>query len=163
SALLRTDAAQAEAHLHRALPLWEGLVREVPSEPDYQINLEATRTNLAFIALAGGRLAEAKDQLPPSAPPSAPIPSRPPPPPPAPKRARVDQNRDAVRTTLRSIEFTLGMVQGQALSKAGDLAGAESAYRRALESSRASPGGPSLAPALRALRDKNEAAACNGL
>src|SRR5262249_21951045 len=78
-------------------------------------------------------------------------------------RSVVNQNRDSVRAALRSSEFTLGMVQGQARSKAGDLAGAESAYRRALESSRASPVGPSRTPAIRALRDKNEAAACNAL
>lgn len=57
----------------------------------------------------------------------------------------------------------MGMGKGQALSKAGDVAGAEAAYRWAAESSPASAGGPPLAPALRALRDQNEAAACNGL
>jgi serine/threonine protein kinase/tetratricopeptide (TPR) repeat protein len=160
SALLQTDPAQAEVHLRRALPTWEDLVREVPSELDYQINLEATRTNLAFIALARGRLAEGRDQLARSAARWEAIASGPLP---ASKRSLVNQNRDRVRTSLRSIGFTLGMVQGPALSKAGDLAGAESAYRRAMESSRTSPGGPSLTPAIRALRDKNEAAACHGL
>src|SRR5262249_25439673 len=56
-------------------------------------------------------------------------------------------NAAQVRLPTAIIKFAREMVQGQALSKAGDLAGAKSAYRRALESSRASPGGPSLAPA----------------
>ncbi len=55
------------------------------------------------------------------------------------------------------------MMEGRALRQAGDDTGAEAVYRRALESSRVLPGGPSLAPALRALRDKNEAHARNGL
>jgi tetratricopeptide (TPR) repeat protein len=61
--LLQSDPARAEGHFLSALPLWENLVREVPSELDYQINLEATRTDLALTALAQGRLAEGREQL----------------------------------------------------------------------------------------------------
>ena len=55
------------------------------------------------------------------------------------------------------------MNQARTLSRAGDLAGAEAAYRRALESARALPVGPSLTPAPRAHRNHNEATASNNL
>jgi tetratricopeptide (TPR) repeat protein len=160
AALLRSDPARAESHFRTALPLWEDLVRGVPSELDYRINLEATRTDLALTALAQGRLAEGREQLTRCASQwealaSVPLPAS--------KRALVNQNHDLVRTSLAPIEFALAMGQGAALRKAGDDAGAEAAYRRALQVRLASPGGSSLAPALRAHRDKNEAAACNGL
>ena len=159
-ALLRSKPAEAEVHFRTALSLWEDLAREVPAELDYQIKLAAVRTLLATTAIAQGRLAEAREQLAMSAATwdalgSGPLPAS--------KRAVVDQNRSSVRASLRSIEYSLGMEQGQRLSKAGDVAGAVAAFRRALDFSRALPGGALRGPALDALNDKNEAVACNAL
>jgi hypothetical protein len=160
AALLRSDPARAGDHFRKALPLWEALVREVPSEVDYRINLEATRTNLALTALALGRLAESREELARCAAGwealgSVPLPAA--------KRAGVNRNRDLVRNVLGTVESALGAAQALALHKAGDDAGAEVACRRALELLVKWPGGPSLAPAIRALRDKSEAAVRNDL
>ncbi len=57
------------------------------------------------------------------------------------------------------------MKQGVALQKAGDDAGAEAAYRRAMDALRTARGSPNLSPSAadKVLLDKNEAAARNGL
>lgn len=159
-ALLRLNPAKAEDHFRKALPLWERLVQDVPSELNYQITLEVVRTDLAIAAFAQARLAEASEQLKRSAAQwealaSSPIPAS--------QRALVDRHRNLVRTTLGSIDFALNVAQGQTLKRAGDLAGAEAAYRRALESTQSLKGGSSRTPALEVLRNKNEAAALNDL
>jgi len=142
-ALQMSDPARAEGHFRRAIPLWEELVREVPSELDYPINLQLTRTLLALSAGAQGRLAEAREPLTRSgveweALASGTLP--------APKRAIVDLNRNLIRSALRSIEFALEFGQGQALWKANDMTGAEAAFRRALEAVLTSPGARRLPP-----------------
>jgi tetratricopeptide (TPR) repeat protein len=163
TALIKSDPAQAESHFRRALPLWEELVREVPSELNYQINLGATRTNLALSAGAQGRFAEAREQLTRSAAQWEALASGPLA---ASKRAIIDRNRDLVRSVLPSMEsavamneFAVSMKQGVALQKAGDDAGVEAAYRRALDTLRTARGSPSLSPsAPLKLLDKSEAA-----
>ena len=55
--------ARAEDHFRKVPPLWEGLVRDTPSNTDYQIGLEPACTILAFTVLAQGRPAEAREQL----------------------------------------------------------------------------------------------------
>jgi len=180
TALVNSDPAQAESYFRRALPLWEELVREVPSELDYQINLEATRTSLAIRAAAQFRFAEAREQLTRSAAQWEALASGPLP---ASKRAIIDRIRDSVRSVLSHIEnvvslneFAMSMSQGVALHKAGDDAGAEAAYRRAMATIRTVRGSPSPPPsaalnvlrdksdaALNVLRDKSEADASNGL
>ncbi len=161
AAIQKLDRSRSEAHFRRALPLWEELVREVPSEPEYRINLELTRTVLGFSASAQGRHAEGREQLMRSAGEWEAIASGPLP---ASKRAIVDRNRALIRSVLPSIEAAVSMMQGGALHKAGDDAGAEAAYRRALKALGASPGGPGPSPfSTRPVRGKSYAEACNAL
>ncbi len=43
--------------------LWDELVREVPSEPNYRINLAVTNSNLGYVLVAQGRIKEAREEI----------------------------------------------------------------------------------------------------
>jgi tetratricopeptide (TPR) repeat protein len=152
-------------------------VLEVPSEIDYQINLEATRTEIGLMALSQGRLAEGREQLTKCAAQWEALKSFQLA---ASKRAIVDQNRGLVRNMLASpvlrqldpgqssqvlgaIGIKEWQVRGAALQKAGDDAEAEAVYRRALEACLASADKTSATTTPSAVRDKEEAASRNSL
>ncbi len=63
SRLIASRPDQGRGLLRRAIVLWEALVREVPSEPDYRINLAVTRKNLGCMLIAQGRDKEAEEEL----------------------------------------------------------------------------------------------------
>ena len=56
-ALLKSEPARAEGQFRKALPLWERLVQDDPSELGNKIVLESTRTSLAITALRRAGLA----------------------------------------------------------------------------------------------------------
>ena len=116
--------------MRTALPLWEELVREAPSELDYQISLDATRSTLAFCAGAQGRFAEAREQLAPS---SARWEALACGPLTASQRAILDPNRDWVRSVLSSIERAESM---------DELAVSVMRGRAFRHDTRSGPGGP---------------------
>ena len=57
--LSRSDPSQAERHLGNAIPLWEQLVHEVPSESSYLVNLGNAYGNLGDALAAQGKLDDA--------------------------------------------------------------------------------------------------------
>jgi tetratricopeptide (TPR) repeat protein len=156
SRLVSSDVRRAELHFRRALTCWEALVEESPSDNDYRIGLATTRFKLGNVLIAQGRINEARVELKKC---SALFDSLALVPLPKSKRTLVDGTHGFLRTS----ECSLLLQEGQSLRQAGNDTSAEVAFRRALDSLRAAPGAPPLAPAHQALREKYEAAACNSL
>jgi tetratricopeptide (TPR) repeat protein len=152
----RSDPATAAGHFRKARALWETLVSEAPARVDYRIHLAATQLNLGNLLVAEGRLDEAENQIAAASRHIETVSARSLP---MDQRARVNQ----IRVAAQSFECNRLMHEGLAHRKAGDDVAAEASYRRALESLEASGHVPSLAPAQRDLRSRNEAAARNGV
>ncbi len=155
-AFLQADPARAEQQFRSAATTWENLAHQSPSEVELRINLEAARTNLALAALAQGRVDEGREGLTRSsarweALMAGPVSGS--------NQSIIDKNRSFIRSTLSSFEFAQMMTEGSISMKAGDLAKAETVYRRALETCRGSRDSLSPDPLLA----KREAMACNDL
>jgi tetratricopeptide (TPR) repeat protein len=136
------------------------LVHALPTEYDYSINLESTRTNLAILKYAQGRMSEATEPLARCVVgwetlASSPLTKA--------QRAIVDQSLGIARSTLASINVALELGKGHTLWTANDKTGAEAAYRRALQAIVTSPASPSQNPLLQSVRNRNEGLARNAI
>jgi tetratricopeptide (TPR) repeat protein len=154
--LFSNDPNRATEHFRRAIPLWESLVREVPSEPEYRINLMAAHLNLGSLLLSGRLLEEAREEfIRCSQQIDSPIPR---------ELTQAQQERLArIRISLESNRLHLYVWLGWQYTKTQSTLQAEEAYRRALEILKASPELLSQDRGGRSIRERYEAAALNGL